>query len=102
MSYLAVLESPLLMTPDEIRAWTVDVSDYGSTPASLAMALYDETNDDADVSSTKLTGSITASGNTITTKQVTTLVKGNNYRAEVKFTDSSSNTWEFYIRILCR
>jgi hypothetical protein len=99
---LYFVESPYAMTPDEVRAWQIDVTDYGSTPASLAMILYDETNGDADVSSTKLAGSITASGNTVTTKQVTGLVKSYNYRAEVKFTCSDGNVWEVYLRILCR
>jgi hypothetical protein len=96
-------ESPFPMTPDEQIAFVIDASPYGTSPyTSLTFSLYDETNEDADVSSTKTSGSITTSGDDITTKLVTSLVKGNNYRAEVKFTDASSNVREFYIRIICR
>jgi hypothetical protein len=91
------------MTPDEQISFIIDASPIATSPyTSLSFTLYDESNEDTDVSSTKTSGTITASGDDITTEIVTSLVKGNNYRGEVKFTDASSNVREFYIRIICR
>jgi hypothetical protein len=96
-------QSPFPMTPDEQISFVIDASPIATSPyTTLTFSLYDESNEDADVSSTKTSGSISASGDDITTKLVISLVKGNNYRGEVKFTDASSNVREFYIRIICR
>jgi hypothetical protein len=66
--------------------------------------LYDVTDADnpSDVSSTKTSGSITASGDVITTKRILSLVLDHVYRAEVKFTDSNSNIWECFFVINCQ
>ena len=97
-------ESPSIQGADESIAYGITTTPWGSTPTSLAMVLYDVTDPDnpSDVTSTKTEGSITASGDVITTKRIKLLVLDHVYRAEVKFTDANSNIWECFFIINCQ
>lgn len=98
-----VIESPLLQGKDESIAYTITTTPWGSTPASLSMVVYDITDGvETDVTSTTTTGSISAASDVITTKRIQSLTSGHDYRVEVRFTDSGSNTWEPYFILQCR
>lgn len=82
---------------DEILAYTVLTTPWGGTPAGVTVKIYDVTNQGQydDVSASCLSGSSSASGDTITTALVQALVKDHVYRLEVKWTNSG-NTLEAY------
>jgi hypothetical protein len=99
-----VNESPVKQSPDESIAYSITTTPWGSTPASLAMYVYDVTppGGATDVTSTVTTSSITAAGDVITTKRIRLLTAGHDYRCDVQFTDANSNIWEASFKILCR
>ena len=99
-----VVEAPRKQSPDESIAYSITTTPWGSTPTSLAMYVYDVTTQGTvtDVTSTVAQGSITASGDVITTKRIRLLTVNHDYRCDVQFTDSNSNIWEASFRILCR
>jgi hypothetical protein len=98
------VESPLDMSTDEQIAYVVSTTPWGGSPSSVAMALYDVTDptSETDVSNTKLAGSMSISGDNITTKRIFSLVLGRRYRAEVLWTDDDSNVLECFFKIQCR
>jgi len=87
----------------EVIAYTVDVSLVTAAPTYSTVILKDVTNPSSisDVSSTKLSGSGSASGTTLTSPFVTTLVDGHTYRLIYRYT-GSGNTWENYGDIICK
>ena len=96
-------ESPAIQGADESIAYAITTTPWGSTPTNLAMVVYDITEADApvDVTSTVVEGTITASGDVITTKRIRLLTLGHKYRVEVLFTDANSNIWEPFFVIDC-
>lgn len=79
----AVRESPLLWLPGVDAPLSLQMDGTG-TLASPTMELYENGN---DVSSTKLTGSLTVSGRVIVCKSFSGLIGGNHYKYYVRFTD---------------
>ena len=77
-------ESPILWLPgvDDYFHYQVD-----GTGAIVATAMYLYENG-ADVSATKLTGSLTQSGRVIKTKVLSSLVGGSTYKVYLQFTDN--------------
>lgn len=87
-------ESPFAQGVDESIAYTLTVpSSWGSSPTSPSVVIKDP--DGVDVSATCLSGSASVLGSVITTPKVKSLIAGNVYRLEVKWTDSG-NTLEAY------
>lgn len=88
-----VVESPLFQGVDERIAYELTTTPWGSDPSSPAAVLKDA--DGTDVTSTYMTGSASASGDVITTPVVHSLVDGERYRLEIKFTISGNvlETW---------
>ena len=87
-------ESPWEQSAQETKAYTVTIpTTWGTaTLSSITCALYeDPETDNTDRSSTMLTGSASASGQVITTQNVTGLTEGEEYRLEVKFTTSEGD-----------
>ena len=98
-------ESPFEQGEDEQVAFAITVpASWGSaTLASLASVLYEDPDgDNTDVSSTKISGSTTASGQVITTGLVKSLTDGKKYRLDVKFTSSESNVLEAFAFIFAQ
>ena len=92
-------ESPFYQGEDETVAYTLTVpTSWGTaTLTSITCTLYEDPDGaNTDVSSTKLSGSASASGQVITTKALTGLTAGTKYRLDTKFTTSESNTLEAY------
>lgn len=83
-------ESPFYMGRNEARAFSLDTTPDGGTPASPVNTLWDVTDGgETDVSGTKLSGSTTVSGNVITTKLISGLENGKLYLLEIKWTKGS-------------
>lgn len=99
-----VNESPRRQTPDERIAYNITSTPWGSSPSSLAMYVYDVTvpGTSTDVTSTVTEGSLSAASDVITTKRIHSLTAGHDYRVDVQFQDSNSNTWEASFQLLCR
>ena len=86
---------------DESIAYTIDVTNWGSSPSSVSMAVYDVTNGRTDVSVDVVSGSTSVSGNVITLKTISGLTLGYMYRVEVQFT-ISGNVFEAWFSIECQ
>ena len=98
MTKRQVIESPVYQGADESIAYAFDFSALG-TPTSPAVKL--ETKPDkTDVSSTKLSGSASVTGSTVTTPKVTGLTAGSSYVLTATVT-ISGNTMSAYTEIRC-
>jgi hypothetical protein len=83
-----VKESPLYQGVDEQIAYQLTTTPWGSSPGSVAVTLKDA--EGVDMSATCLSGSASVSGDVITTPTVKSLIAGQKYRLEVKFTVSGN------------
>lgn len=90
-----VRESPLPQGIDERIAYTLTTTPWGSNPGTLSCALKTLPGL-VDVSSAKLSGSASATGDIITSPIVYGLNSGQQYRLEFKFT-CTSNIFEAYL-----
>lgn len=91
-----VKESPLYQGVDEEIAYTLTTTPWGSSPSSVAVKIYDVTNNAYTDSSTDLlSGSASATGDVITLPIISGLTAEHKYRVEVKFT-CSGNVFEAY------
>ena len=91
-----VKEGVQLQGKDEIIAYELTTTPWGSSPTSVVVTLWDVTAATwTDVSATMLSGAASVNGDVITTPLVTGLTAGNIYRLEVKFT-TGGNTLEAY------
>jgi hypothetical protein len=88
-----IKESPLFQGENEKVAYDLTTTPWGGSPANEDVKIFD--SDDNDVSSTKLSGSNSVSGDVITTKLVQSLVAGEWYRLKIQWTNSG-NTFEAY------
>ena len=89
-------ESPLLQGEDEQIAYRITTTPWGSSPTSVDVKCYDiTTGARTDVTSTKLTGTVSVTGDAITCPVLKSLIAGNTYRVEVKFT-AAGNVLEAY------
>ena len=94
-----VKEGELEQGQDEIIAYTLTTTPWGSSPTSVVVTLWDITAATwTDVSSTMLSGAASAIGDVITTPLVTGLTAGSTYRLEIKFV-TGGNTLEAYAEI---
>jgi hypothetical protein len=84
-------QSPIYQGEDEVVAYTLDVSPWGTGPTNISVVVkYSAGN---DVSGTVLQGIPSAIAEVITTPAVKSLTAGEIYRIEVKF-DVNGNTEE--------
>lgn len=90
-----VAEGLQVQGEDERIAYTLDVSNYGSSPTSVSVVVK---RGGEDVTSTVTTGSSSVAGNVITLPVIHSLVPDAIYRVEVKFT-VSGNVLEPYFNI---
>jgi hypothetical protein len=97
MDRLKVAESPIVLYPGQSIAMMLTVDGQGEI-ASPTMSMYKGTSDD---STNVLSGSITASGRTITLKTISSLTGGSSYTAYVYFTDNGKNTVR-YFEVICK
>lgn len=88
--------------PNESIAYSITTTPWGSGPSSVSCYLYDvtDTSSDVNVTSTKLSGSVSTTSDVITTPNVVSLVAGHMYRMDVRFT-SGTNIYEAIVRIRC-
>lgn len=91
-----IVQSPMFQGEDERIAYRLNTTPWGTSPASPSVVLYDDAG--ANVSATYMTGSPTVSGVMIIAPVVHSLVRGNQYRMEIKWTDSG-NTFETWMDI---
>lgn len=95
-----VVESPIEQGEDEARAYTITTTPWGTgTLSATSCTLWDVTERTwVDKSSTMLTGSISSTATTFTSKRVTGLVAGHLYRLEWLF-DIDSDTNQAFLMI---
>ena len=85
---------------NEEKVWGIDVTNWGSSPSSPDMVVWDLSDENEDVSADVLSGSMTVDGNVVYLKKIASLTAGSNYRAWVKFT-VGSDVLEAYLDIIC-
>jgi hypothetical protein len=104
MTYKAtrdVTQARVAQSADETIEYTLTTTNVASNPTSPTVKAYDLTNSSADVSTTVLTGSASASGDVITLPTVSGLTAGQVYQIEVKYTVGNS-TFEQTFVIVCQ
>jgi len=79
-----VIEGPQYQGEDEEIVYTIDISEWGSSPSGVTVKVYDE--DGADVTTTVTSGSSSTTTTTITLPTIKSLTAGTQYRVEIKFT----------------
>ena len=95
-----IIEGTQLQGEDETIYYKLTTTPWGSTPTSTSAKIYSQAGGETytDVTSTKMTGSTSVSGDVITLPAISGLTAGVMYRVEVKFT-SSGNIFEAYAYI---
>ena len=100
-SILEIKEGTQRMSADETIVYSITTTAVASTPTVGTVTVYDESDNDTDVTSTVMpSGSHSDSGDVITLKPLTALTIGHSYRVEVQFTAGSS-TYECYMIVKC-
>ena len=100
MSILEVAQGMQHQTTNEEIVYTITTTNWASTPLTPTVAVYNETLNNVDVTSSVGTPTATSAADLITLTALKTLTKGHTYRVEVKFV-VGSNTWETYFRVYC-
>lgn len=97
MSIREVAEGRQTQGEDEKIAYTITTTNWASTPTNPSMVVKDEAG--TDVTSTVTSGSISATDDVITCKDISGLVPGHSYKVEVQFTAGSGAPFECYFWI---
>ena len=84
-----VRESPVWIGRNEKKAFALDTTPWGGSPASPACVLWDITIGETDVSATNLSGVASAVGAVVTTPLIQLLTAGSIYLLEIKWTQGS-------------
>lgn len=96
-----VTNSPVRQGEDEVIAYRIVSTPWGTHPENVVCTLFDVTEEEwEDVSSENLSGDPVVNVDTILTSKVTGLTVGQRYRLEVKFTCADGNTYECYVIII--
>ena len=100
MTTREIVEGLQFQGADEQVVYTLTTTNWGSSPTSTSATIWTANTDETftDVTSTKMTGSTSVSGDIITLPTVISLVAGTLYRVEVKFT-VSGNIFEAFAYI---
>ncbi len=97
---LEVAEGTKYQSSDEILAYQITTTNWGSSVTVGTVVVYDEGVNE-DVTSTVMpTGAHSDSGDVITLKPLKLLTVDHSYRIEVQFA-IGSNTWECFFRVKC-
>ena len=100
-SIFEIKEGIQRQTTNETIIYTVDTGDVGSSPTVGTVIVYDESDNDADVTSTAMpSGAHTDAGDIITLKPLTALTLNHFYRIEIQFA-SGSSTYEGMMKVKC-
>jgi len=100
-SILEIKEGIQRMSADETIVYTIDTGGVAGSPTVGTVKVYDESDNDTDVTSTVMpSGSHSNSGDVITLKPLTALTIDHSYRIEVQFTVGSS-TYEGVMIVKC-
>jgi PKD repeat protein len=91
MSRREVIGGTRVQGVDESIVYALDTTAWGGSPSSPAVTAEDMTASDADVTSTVLSGSASASGNIVTLPALGSLTAGHQYRIKIAF-EISGNT----------
>jgi len=95
-----VVEGKLYQGIDEQIVYSLTTTPWGSSPSGVSVKAYDASDGYADVTTTVLSGSASATGDVITLPKVKSLTLGHLYRIEVQFTVTGSATpFEAYVQI---
>jgi len=96
-----VAEGAREQSSKETKVYSITTTNLESAPTSPTATVYDESDNDTDVTATVMpSGSNSASGDVITLKPLTALTARHNYRIEVVFT-VGSNIHNRYLLIKC-
>jgi hypothetical protein len=93
-----VTEGAQVQGIDEVIAYSIDVSNWGSSPTSVS-AVVKQVSDGTDITTTVMNPNApSVATDTITLSPLDTLTEGEVYRVEVQF-DIGTNTFEcfFYV-----
>ena len=97
---LQVAEGLHEQSADEELIYKITTTNWGITPTSPSVKVYDE-DPFVDVTSTTMpVNSPSVSGDVITLSPLKLLTKNHTYRIEIKFT-AGGNVWECYLRVSC-
>ncbi len=84
---------------DEIVVYTVDVTNVGSSPTAVSVAVFDTSQEELDVTATAMpVNSPAVVANVITLSPLRALVAPHIYRVEIKFT-VGGNVLEHYFTV---
>ena len=82
--------------------YTIDTTRWTTAPTVSAVTAYDESSNDADVTTTVFpTNTPGDSGATITLSVMKSLTAGKTYRVHVPFTDAGNNKFTCFFRVKC-
>lgn len=86
---------------DEQISWSIDTTNWTTSPSNVTCTLYDITDPLSwtDVTSTKMSGSASVASAVISSPEVTGLLDNRKYRLEFRFDDGAGNTLEPYMII---
>ena len=84
---LFAVESPKYVRVDEGVHWSLDTTNYGGSPTSVSVAVYDADDADTDVTSATMPGSATVSSDTIQLPEFQSADKGN-FRVMITFSNA--------------
>lgn len=93
-----VVEGKQYQGTDEVIAYTLDVTNIGSSPTSPSVIVKDVTNGTTVTATVMPTNSPSVGGNVITLSALRSLTAGVLYRVEVQYT-LSGNTLESYFYV---
>ena len=100
-SIFEVKEGIQRQSTSETIVRTIDTGDVVSSPTVGTVTVYDESDNDTDVTSTVMpSGSHSDSGDVITLKPLTALTINHSYRIEAQFTAGSA-TYEGKMIVKC-
>ena len=87
---LWITEGPQPVGVGETVVPTLTTTNWGSSPSSPTVAIYNANDLSTDLAGTMLTGSASESGDVITLPAISGFTTGNNYVVKVTFTTGSS------------
>jgi hypothetical protein len=94
-----VVEGPQIQGEDEEIVWTLDITNWGSSPTDISVVVKNEAG--TDVTSSVTTGSpYAASSVYINLPTIHSLTAGVQYRVEVKFT-ANGQVFEAFFILIC-
>lgn len=92
-----VKERDIVQGEDEKIIYSIDTSPWGGAPASPTVTVKNLTTN-VDVTNTVTSGGASVAGDVIALPLIQSLVAGNTYRVEVKYS-SAGNTFETWFQI---